>query len=141
MALKYVDNWHFWDDTLPGQPGTLTATNGCTIAANILQIPFNGGAAGFANRLTAQGTYIINQRLAFDAPVTYSSMSIVHSTPDFADQGGLALFNTGKWQFFRGNFFSPQAFIGPTSLIAAAMDGATQYDVETKYVIDRKSVV
>src|SRR5262249_48274501 len=135
MALKRVDNYHFWNDTLPGQPGTFTSTNGCTIAANILTVPFNGGFAAYSNRLTQQSTYILNLRLAFENPVTYSSSGVLHSTTDFADQAGLALFNTGKWQFFRGNFFSPQAFIGPTSLIAAVMDGVTQYDVETKITI------
>jgi len=135
MALKRVDNYHFWDDTLPGQPGTFTSTNGCTVAGNILNIPFNGGFAAYSNRLTQQSTYILNLRMAFENPVTYSSSGILHSTTDFADQCGLALINTGKWQFFRGNFFAPQAFIGPTSLIAAVMDGVTQYDVETKITI------
>src|SRR5262245_45600384 len=98
MALKFVDNSSYWDDTLPGQPGVYTSTTGCSVAGSILSISGNAGTALFSNRLTQEATYIINSRLSFDQPGGFSTMSVLHATTDFADQGGLALFNTGKWQ-------------------------------------------
>ncbi len=135
MALKFLDNSTYWNDTDPGQPGPYTLTNGCTVTANILGIPGNSGQALASNRITQRSTYNMNLRLAFGQPGAFSTSGVLHSTTDFTDQAGLALLNTGKWQFFRGNFFAPQAFIGPTSLIAAAMDNVTEYDVETKITI------
>jgi len=137
MALKHLDNFQFWTDTLPGQPGTFASTSGTTIVANRLHQAISGisGGALISNNITDQGTYVLNGRLNIVSTGAFQPINeaIWQLDDNGNNQCGLCVQPDNKLRFYRQSAFVPIAL---ASILAMVFDNAiTFYDFEAKFVI------
>src|SRR5215470_17295296 len=114
MALKHLDNFGFWTDTLPGQPGTFAATaSGTHITGSKLEQNYVGitGGALISNNLTDQGTYVLNGQLnvVTTTAVPGINTAIWQLDDNGNNQCGLAVQPDNKLRFYRNSAFIPIA--------------------------------
>src|SRR5215475_775474 len=144
MALKHLDNFQFWTDVLPGQPGTFAATATTTsITGGKLQQNYVGISNGalISNRLTNQGTYVINGRLNIVSTTLVPGVNtaIWQLDDNGNNQCGLCVQPDNKLRFYRQSAFTP---IGVASVFAMVFDNQiTFYDFEAKFVIGAAGTV
>lgn len=139
MGLKHLDNYEFWTDVLPGQPGTMTSTPpGTSISSGKLIVPQAGtGGALISNSLTSRGTYVFNARLNVNNDPIINSVGVFELRDGGnPGQSGLKIRTDAKLQFYRGTFGNGETDIGAVSPIALNLDtDVSYYDIEGKIVI------
>lgn len=145
MAEKFLDNFTFWDDTDPGQPGTFTTTPSATTVTvgDHLRIDSSGqGGALISDQLTPQSTYYLNARVNFANNIINNGCVWELRDGGLFGQAGMDIRVDGKLRFYRGSFLSGTTDIGLPSLIALNLDtDITFYDVEAKIVIGNPGTI